>query len=87
MTTQTTLTDKQELKARQESFKQMPQNIVIYADAREEKPKEDNNNHNHHCERCKKKQSFKYYHGFLGYESFVCSVCNWDINDKGEVSK
>ena len=35
----------------------------------------------HYCDRCKKEREFKYYHGLLGYESFICSVCNWDINE------
>jgi len=36
----------------------------------------------HYCESCKKEQEFEYYDGCLGYESFICSVCRWDINEK-----
>lgn len=28
-----------------------------------------------------------YYDGCLGYESFVCPVCHWDINDPIECRK
>lgn len=35
----------------------------------------------HYCPKCEKETEFKYYHGFLGYESFVCSVCGFDSNN------
>lgn len=35
----------------------------------------------HYCAKCSKNQKFVYYHGWLGYESFVCSVCGFDVND------
>jgi hypothetical protein len=30
----------------------------------------------------KHEHKWNYYHGVLGYESFVCSVCGKDINDE-----
>ena len=33
------------------------------------------------CLKCEKEREFIYYDGCLGYESFVCAVCGWDIND------
>ena len=38
-------------------------------------------NHKHYCPKCKKETEFKYYDGALGYESFVCSICNFDIQE------
>lgn len=35
----------------------------------------------HYCPRCNKETEFEYYDGCLGYESFVCSICNFDVND------
>jgi len=35
-----------------------------------------------YCEKCKTEREFKYHHGLLGYESFICSVCDWDINER-----
>jgi len=32
------------------------------------------------CPRCKK-GTMRYYHGMLGYESFQCSLCHYDVND------
>jgi hypothetical protein len=34
-----------------------------------------------HCPKCKKIRVLSYYHGMLGYESFVCPVCHWDIKE------
>jgi len=35
-----------------------------------------------YCPKCQKETEFKYYDGCLGYESYVCSICNFDINDE-----
>ena len=35
----------------------------------------------HYCPKCKKETEFKYYHGFIGYESFKCVICGFDVND------
>ena len=35
---------------------------------------------NQKCPRCKK-GTMKYYHGWLGYESFQCDKCHYDVND------
>jgi hypothetical protein len=34
---------------------------------------------NTQCPKCK--MTLKYYEGCLGYESFQCPICHWDIND------
>jgi transposase-like protein len=35
----------------------------------------------HYCPKCEKETEFKYYQGFLGYESFKCCICQFDINE------
>jgi transposase-like protein len=35
----------------------------------------------HYCPKCETETEFKYYHGCLGYESFKCVVCDFDINE------
>ena len=32
------------------------------------------------CPRCKKGK-MRYYHGWLGYESFQCDKCHYDVNE------
>lgn len=44
------------------------------------KPSHDEKNRNF-CDKCECERKFNYYDGCLGYESYVCSVCGWDIND------
>ena len=35
----------------------------------------------HYCAKCEKETEFKYYDGYLGYKSFKCVVCDFDINE------
>lgn len=35
----------------------------------------------HYCPKCRKERNFIFYAGWLGYASFVCPICNLDIND------
>lgn len=37
------------------------------------------NNQNYKCPYCK--IPLEYYHGVLGYESYQCPKCHYDIND------
>jgi hypothetical protein len=35
----------------------------------------------HYCPKCKEERTFIYYHGCLGYESFACEYCGFDVAD------
>ena len=41
---------------------------------------------NKRCPKCKK-GTMKYYHGMLGYESFQCNRCHYDINESKPIKK
>jgi uncharacterized protein (DUF983 family) len=34
-----------------------------------------------YCPKCKELREFKFYDGFIGYESIVCAECGFDAND------